>query len=344
MLFGLGVQCFKPVNFTFAGSTRVFADIIFGLEIISVDPLARTITIDWYPQPSAPCMPLPNMTADIYIDSLSLFDIHPLCHEFMMTFDSAFLDSSKYLALAVPTAHIPSSSSLQNYPFDVYFAPQYIRIIEHESGDFLTMNITRSLGIAVNFELILESSFYDSPLHHELYLSFKIERSRAIKIFVVIIAVANWLIATAFLTICAATLIYHSPTIYSEMFVVPVGAVLSLTSVRANLPGAPVGFGATIDLYSVLPVLVIMALCSFYLLFVILYRRLNLWERRGDLERAQVIFNEETCNTCASETNQNTLSGTSSSSATRTKEDALDLQLLEGSSVEVVKKSEWFPN
>jgi len=78
-----------------------------------------------------------------------------------------------------------------------------------------------------------------------------------------------------FLMICASTMIYRPYSIYAEIFVVPIGVVFSLTSVRANLPGAPVGFGAAIDLYSILPVLVIMALCGCYLLLVILYRRLD---------------------------------------------------------------------
>ncbi|PPQ68172.1 LOW QUALITY PROTEIN: hypothetical protein CVT26_005778 [Gymnopilus dilepis] len=64
------------------------------------------------------------------------------------------------------------------------------------------------------------------------------------------------LIAATFLAVCASTVIYPSHAIYAELFVVPVGAVFALTSVRANLPGAPVGF----DLYSILPVLVVTGL------------------------------------------------------------------------------------
>lgn len=51
------------------------------------------------------------------------------------------------------------------------------------------------------------------------------------------------LTAMAFLTICTATLVYRPHEIYSEMFVVPVGALFAFTSIRANLPGAPTGFG-----------------------------------------------------------------------------------------------------
>jgi len=82
------------------------------------------------------------------------------------------------------------------------------------------------------------------------------------------------LTAAAFLTISASSLIYRSHVIYSEMFVVPVGALFAFTTIRAAFPGAPSGFGATIDLYTILPVLVIMSLCSFFLLIVVLYRRI----------------------------------------------------------------------
>jgi hypothetical protein len=38
-------------------------------------------------------------------------------------------------------------------------------------------------------------------------------------------------------------MVYPHHSIYSEMFVVPVGALFAFTSIRANLPGAPDGFG-----------------------------------------------------------------------------------------------------
>jgi hypothetical protein len=131
----------------------------------------------------------------------------------------------------------------------------------------------------------------------------------------------------------AATLVYSHHQIYSEMFVVPVGALFAFTSIRANLPGAPDGFGKLLpraliiykvhhdllgfkgttlgepvlsplfysvisginpDMFSILPVLIIMSLCvsmasnptfpwrwvltrgyqSFALLLIVLYRRI----------------------------------------------------------------------
>lgn len=54
------------------------------------------------------------------------------------------------------------------------------------------------------------------------------------------------LIAAVFLIMSIATVIYPYHEIFAEMFVVPVGALFAFTSVRANLPGAPDGFGASI--------------------------------------------------------------------------------------------------
>ncbi|KAJ2919396.1 hypothetical protein MD484_g1039, partial [Candolleomyces efflorescens] len=70
-------------------------------------------------------------------------------------------------------------------------------------------------------------------------------------------------------------MVYPHHGIYSEMFVVPVGALFAFTSIRANLPGAPDGFGTTLDMFSILPVLIIMSFCSFALLLIVLYRRIS---------------------------------------------------------------------
>lgn len=105
------------------------------------------------------------------------------------------------------------------------------------------------------------------------------------------------LVTAAFLIISAVAVVYPNPHYYSEMFVLPVGVLFAFTSIRANLPGAPVGFGqfnifprlplseispyaqqepglvtcilssmsaladVSADLYSILPVLVIITLC-----------------------------------------------------------------------------------
>lgn len=82
----------------------------------------------------------------------------------------------------------------------------------------------------------------------------------ATKIFVVLVAITNCmftctlhineliakftgLTAIVFLIIVSAVIVYKPHHIYSEIFVVPVGSLFAFSSVRANLPGAPTGFG-----------------------------------------------------------------------------------------------------
>jgi len=121
----------------------------------------------------------------------------------------------------------------------------------------------------------MTSQINNLPTQTGLQIAFRVERSKATKAFVVMVAITNWLTAAAFLIMCAASLVYHPHKIYSEMFVVPVGAVFAFTSIRANFPGAPDGFGTKLDMYSTLPFLVIMSFCSFTLLLLILYRRIH---------------------------------------------------------------------
>ncbi|KAJ7461410.1 hypothetical protein B0H11DRAFT_2057027, partial [Mycena galericulata] len=169
-----------------------------------------------------------------------------------------------------------SQSSLQQYPFDVYYAPVYALAVNNDTGGYIATSIARSFGTAVNFDInvIYSKPFQitagDVRLSNVLFV-FEIRRSIATKVFVMAIAVTDWLVATAFMIICASTTIFHQHHLYTELFVLPVGAVFALTSVRANFPGAPVGF----DLYSILPTLVIMACCSFYLLLFVLGQRLR---------------------------------------------------------------------
>jgi len=115
-----------------------------------------------------------------------------------------------------------------------------------------------------NFKISLLNSYLEIQGLPCLHIFLQIERSAATKIFVLAVAITNctfpkfafrvvhwrylWsnyqgLTAVAFLTICSANIVYKSPEIYSEMFVVPVGTLFAFSSIRANFPGAPSGFG-----------------------------------------------------------------------------------------------------
>ncbi|KAH9484382.1 hypothetical protein JR316_0003863 [Psilocybe cubensis] len=274
-------------------------DVNLTAEVVSVDPVSRTIIMNWYPElVDQSCNISDPIIVDIFIPKVLLDATSPSFST--DTDDNAvirmnntalcFALDQNYISFRTVTKLVASKEFLvaesigtqrtfQSYPFDVYVAP-FTFYSENLATPGVTkpLRVSQSFGIAVNFEISLIRYFVAMPyIHTEQNLQFylKIERSTATKAFVVIVAITNWITAVTFLTILASTLVYHPHEIYSELFVVPVGAVFAFSSVRSNLPGAPAGFGATIDLYTILPVLVIMSFCSVALLLTVLYRRIK---------------------------------------------------------------------
>ncbi|PVF91118.1 hypothetical protein CPB86DRAFT_878681 [Serendipita vermifera] len=49
-------------------------------------------------------------------------------------------------------------STIQRYPFDVYFAIFGIKALDNTTGASIPMNITRSFGVAANFDVELQQS------------------------------------------------------------------------------------------------------------------------------------------------------------------------------------------
>jgi len=280
-----------PLEFTAPTAEVVSSDITFGVEVIAADPLSRTITTDWYPSPGYSCFSDMNFAADIffnpgYLDPSSPsfasppqpvyhFNSSRGCNDTLDSLYPYFRVVSKLLApQALSRSNFPQAS-VQSYPFDAYFARYVISAVDIETGELHSINVTSSFGIAVNFEITLEQDNAFGDVQPHLFISLHVKRSLAIRLFVVLISVTNWLIAAAFMVISVASVLYPSPEIFAEMFVVPVGALFAFTSVRANLPGAPAGFGAAIDFFSILPVLVVLAVSSAFLLLVILSRRIQ---------------------------------------------------------------------
>ncbi|KAF9557530.1 hypothetical protein CPC08DRAFT_775037 [Agrocybe pediades] len=147
---------------------------------------------------------------------------------------------------------VPQRATLQSYPFDVYIGQIviYSRSLGSTS-EGKPVRIRDSFGIAVNFEVSLINGvitgggqYSAAGTSEELFVTFQIQRSAVTKIFIVVVGVAN----------CT---------------------LFAFTSIRANLPGAPSGFGTTIDSYTILPVLIIMSFCSVGLLLTILYLRIR---------------------------------------------------------------------
>ncbi|KAF8901905.1 hypothetical protein CPB84DRAFT_910731 [Gymnopilus junonius] len=284
----------KPLNFIAPNPSPINAQIILTAELISADATMRTLTMNWYPGLASGCTPDTNFVADIYFDP-DLLDVSSPSFSLTQPFLPAYqLNASQFCGSTAPVdfavfqtvtkllgsnlnAQLSSElATLQEYPFDVYDAHFLIYARDHDTGGVITLNVTKSYGVAVNFEVtptrtVIEGNLKISPY---LVVYLQVGRAKAAKAFVILVGVSNWLVAAAFLVISASTLIYPNPRHYAEMFVLPIGVLFAFTSIRANLPGAPAGFGARIDLYTILPVLVVVTLCGFFLLLMVLLRRL----------------------------------------------------------------------
>ncbi|KAF8652148.1 hypothetical protein AX16_004534 [Volvariella volvacea WC 439] len=271
------------LDFIAPGSLPISADVTLATELISADPVTRTIVMDWYPRVSSTslCPSNNNLVADIYLDSgiisssspaFSILPPHSPVYRLNLTdlcggysVMSSFRTESKLLAseygLGYPRA---LQSNLQSYPFDVYYAPFVFFASNPESGEYISLNITRSYGVAANFHVTLHNDmvvFGVTEGPKWLHVTLQVERSTATKMMVLLVALTQWLAATSFVAITVTTFKYRTHKIYSEVFVLPTASLFAFTTIRENLPGAPDGFGAAIDLYSIVPVLIIMSIC-----------------------------------------------------------------------------------
>jgi len=133
--------------------------------------------------------------------------------------------------------------------------------------------MARSQWISVNFHLNVYPLLLGSN-DGGLAIGFDIARSLGLRIFVVAVVVANWLVSVVFLWITVAAIVWPEQVV-KELFIIPITALFAFTSVRANLPGSPVGFGANIDYVGVLPNMILITLSSATLLVTVLLRRIH---------------------------------------------------------------------
>jgi len=131
--------------------------------------------------------------------------------------------------------------------------------------------VEEPFGVVVNFNVQLNVA-KTRHIGGGLLLHLDVTRSGALKAFVVIAAIANWLVTVAFLWITVATFIWKEK-VAKELFAIPIATLFAFTSVRANMPGAPSGFGCLVDYASILPNLAVITLCSAILLILVLLER-----------------------------------------------------------------------
>ncbi|KAJ7801263.1 hypothetical protein B0H13DRAFT_2498719 [Mycena leptocephala] len=252
-------------------SSEEVSSLAFAVEIASADPLARTLILDWFPVLPDGCNNAPSLIADIFINDGYLDSTSPT-FKAVPPYPPVYQYNSTANGLEnrwhEPSGHTSQRKhEIQLATLSITTQEDILLLALQDRSELQCMiivsDISQSLIHSRNFDIDLIYSPITAghgrlPRLPNILFVLKIRRSMATKIFVVAVAATDWLLATAFIIISASTAIFHEHRLYTELFVLPVGAVFALTSVRANFPGAPVGF----DLYSILPALVIMACCS----------------------------------------------------------------------------------
>ncbi|KAJ7073840.1 hypothetical protein C8F01DRAFT_1271750 [Mycena amicta] len=290
-----------------------------------VDTTARTMTVDWYPLPFN-CSS-PEMVVNIFVDpnllvasdngpatasddppTTPIFQLNTTeyCFGTIRNSFTVFRTTAKLTGLTSSGSKV-KPRSLQAYPFDVYFSQISMFASLESTNESVGIFLEKSFGIPMyvtpfiittlsnehfrNVDLTLDKAASGS-IPDGVLLSFTIKRSTAVIGLVMLILVANWLVTVAFLWITVAAFMWDSE-IVTEMFVLPIGALFAFTSVRANLPGAPAGFGAVVDYYGILPNLALMTLFSAVLLIGVLYRRVKVRSsskaKETDLELRSIV-------------------------------------------------------
>ncbi|KAF7970846.1 hypothetical protein HWV62_22730 [Athelia sp. TMB] len=233
-------------NSTDSGSDFMGRTISLEADLISVDPVAGAMVIDWYIIDDSTCRVYGSKASDcsnvgIYFESF-------LFHFFLNQFAPANLTLSY-------SANITFFAEEQNTA-----APAPVRL-----------EVSNSEGIAVGFKVLALSNRVNGtgPVDDSqtLQISLQVSRGVLVKTYAIIIVVAVYLthmigiITLVFVCSTAASVIFGIAQ-KSELLVVPVATLFAVTQLRGSMPGAPAGFGAIVDYVGLLPCLAIMAACA----------------------------------------------------------------------------------
>ncbi|KAK0229665.1 hypothetical protein EDD85DRAFT_851202 [Armillaria nabsnona] len=157
-------------------------------------------------------------------------------------------------------------ASLVYYPFDQYRANIFAFAQDASNNDSVSLIIESTSGLVVDLdiktEFINNEHSFQEYIHEPLiYLSVTLLRSTTLKAYCIIVVVTFWFIT---LMIC---LIVITTTVCgfrqrNEIFVAPIATVFAFTELRSSMPGAPEGFGSTLDFFGILPCLALLCIAS----------------------------------------------------------------------------------
>ncbi|KAF8994996.1 hypothetical protein BDQ17DRAFT_1330847 [Cyathus striatus] len=160
----------------------------------------------------------------------------------------------------------PRDGSLQNYPL--------IPHIQHWYRRWVYGNVRQ-------------------PIYERFhYRCYHVLAQCLVKAYVFIIVIGVWIITLIFVGSVSKVIFGYQQPI--EAFVIPIGTLFAITSLRGSMPGAPNGFGAIIDFVGILPCLAIITLTGVFLFaFLVIAKNIEgVMEENEAAHRAQEKLNE----------------------------------------------------
>ncbi|KAF8509094.1 hypothetical protein JB92DRAFT_3097813 [Gautieria morchelliformis] len=173
------------------------------------------------------------------------------------------------ISLIPPTSDGRAERTLQAYPFDRYTAKIYVFATDNSSNQAIPITLGEVDGIAPGFSVGVSDS--DSENDGFIVLDLIITRALGVRLYAISIIIAIWLV-TLTLLVATVSCVIFGRGLAKEVMVIPVATLFAFVQLRGTFPGAPTGFGATIDFMGILPCLGILSFCSVLMIGVFLFR------------------------------------------------------------------------
>ncbi|KAJ7257791.1 hypothetical protein C8J57DRAFT_1721104 [Mycena rebaudengoi] len=246
----------------FTGSTN--RQISLDAYFVDADMGAKTVTVDWFPFASK--CPSPEMLVNLYVDAnllapavtatlpvgsasalVSQLNATQACQPTSRNNLSVFRTIHRLTSQGKHTGNLNfDPGSLQVYPFDEYILRITIFASLASTNESVGIILKKSTGTPLNSVIILNKEQCNNT-DQGVYLTFDVSRSAPVLALVTITFTAFTLLGMSGIYTLVAAVAFEG-NLANEMLVpiAGVGALFAVMSIRASLPGAPVGFGAFI--------------------------------------------------------------------------------------------------
>ncbi|KAK0452188.1 uncharacterized protein EV420DRAFT_1645828 [Desarmillaria tabescens] len=155
-----------------------------------------------------------------------------------------------------------SCTGLVCYPFDRY----YTQI--PTSTEDASMNKSTSLAIIIRD--FLSGLEIKMPMWWEDRVSVVLQRTTIVIAYCLVITITFWIITLMISLIMITTVVFGFRQ-RNEIIVVPIGTVFAFIQLRSSMPGAPAEFGCVLDIFGLLPCIVLLSISAIGMVGIYLF-------------------------------------------------------------------------